>query len=184
MKTLLLLLAALPVSGQELVLADFASGPAQADGWAWEYFSDRVMGGRSDLASPGVTGEGEQRALRLAGTVNTRGGGFIQARLGKERGVADLSAWKGVEVVVQAPPGGSYFLHVRTAETLVPWSYFQAPLDVTGGRVTLRIPWTSLTGAGVGSRKLDPRTVRSVALVAAFEDFEADLLMYRISLYP
>ena len=142
------------------------------------------LGGRSDLVSPGVTGEGAQKALRLAGTVNTRGGGFIQASLGRERGVADLSEWQGVEVAVQAPAGGSYFLHVRTTGNLVPWSYYQAPLEATGDRVTLRIPWTSLAGVSVGSRKPDTRSVRSIALVAAFKDFEADLLIYRISLHP
>lgn len=181
---ILLLLAALPLGGQELVLADFASALPQADGWAWEYFSDRVMGGRSDLGVTGVTGEGEDRALRLAGKVVTRGGGFLQVRLARERGVADLGAWKGVEVTLSAPPGGSYFLHVRTKDTVLPWSYYQAPLEATGGRVTLRIPWTSLGGVSVGSRKPDTRSVRSIALVAGFEDFEADLSIYRISLYP
>lgn len=183
MKTLLLL-AALPLGAQELALADFPAGLTRAEGWEWEYFSDRVMGGRSDLGETGVTGEGQDRALRLQGTVVTRGGGFLQVRLGRESGVADLGAWKGVEVTVDAPPGGAYFLHVRTKDTVLPWSYYQAPLPVAGDRVTLRIPWTSLSAVSVGARRPDITTVRSIALVAAFQDFEADLSLYRISLYP
>lgn len=182
MKSLLLLLA-LPLGSQEMVLADFPAGMTQADGWTWEYFSDRVMGGRSDLAAPDIAGAGGDKALRLAGTVNTKGGGFIQVRLRREKGQADLSAWKGVEVTVEALPGGSYFLHVRTSDNRMPWSYYGAPLEWLGGKVTLRIPWSSFEGASVGRRELRPESLSSVALVAAEKDFQADLLIYRISLY-
>jgi len=49
---LLMLLMAFPAASQEMILADFPSGMPQAGGWKWEYFSDRVMGGRSDLIPP------------------------------------------------------------------------------------------------------------------------------------
>ena len=91
----------------------------QADGWTWEYFSDRVMGGRSELVPPGIMGAGSDRALHLSGTVNTKGGGFIQARIRREKGAVDASSWKGIEATIE-------------------WR---------GGKATLRIPWSSFEGA-------------------------------------
>ncbi len=180
---LMLLLAALPLGSQELILADFPAGVVQDDGWAWESFSDRVMGGRSDLVPPGITGEGDDRALRLAGTVNTKGGGFIQVRLRRERGTIDASSWKGIEVTLAAPAGGAYFLHVRTADNRMPWSYYGAPLEWPGGKVTLRIPWSRFEGVSTGRRELRAEVLTSVALVAAEKDFTADLAVTRITLY-
>ena len=49
---LFMLLMAFPVASQQMILVDFPGGMSQADGWKWEYFSDRLMGGRSDLVPP------------------------------------------------------------------------------------------------------------------------------------
>jgi energy-converting hydrogenase Eha subunit G len=84
---LIVLVLALPPGAEELVLADFTAGVVQASGWAWEFFSDRVMGGQSNLDQPG-------------GAVNTKGGGFIQVRIRRTQGVLDASEWKGIEATV------------------------------------------------------------------------------------
>jgi energy-converting hydrogenase Eha subunit G len=97
---LIVLVLALPPGAEELVLADFTAGVVQASGWAWEFFSDRVMGGRSGLDQPVVLGSGSDRALPLAGAVNTKGGGFIQVRIRRTQGVLDASEWKGIEATV------------------------------------------------------------------------------------
>jgi len=152
---MLLLFVALPLSSQAMILADFPAGMPQADGWTWEYFSDRVMGGRSELVPPGITGAGGDRVLRLSGTVNTKGGGFIQARIRREKGAVDASSWKGIEATIEWP----------------------------GGKATLRIPWSSFEGASAGRRELRPESLQSVALVAGEKDFQADLSIYRISFY-
>jgi len=180
---MLLLFVALPLSSQAMMLADFPAGMPQADGWTWEYFSDRVMGGRSELVPPGITGAGGDRALRLSGTVNTKGGGFIQARIRREKGAVDASSWKGIEATIEARAGGAYFLHVRTSDNRMPWSYYGAPLAWPGGKATLRIPWSSFEGASAGRRELRPESLQSVALVAGEKDFQADLSIYRISFY-
>ena len=174
---------AFPVASQEMILVDFPGGMPQADGWKWEYFSDRVMGGRSDLVPPAITGAGADQALRLSGKVDTRGGGFLLARIRHERGPVDASAYKGVEVTIEAPAGGSYFLHLRTADTRAPWSCYDAPLEWPGGKTTLRVPWSSFKGENTGRRIIRLEALQSVALVAAWKDFQADLLIYRLSYY-
>jgi len=180
---LILLALAVPLGAQDLVLADFPAGVTQTSGWTWEFFSDRVMGGRSDLEQPVISGSGSDRALRLAGAVNTKGGGFIQVRLRRTPGILDAAEWKGIEATLEAAPGGAYFVHARTADTRMPWSYYVAPLAWPGGRVTLRIPWSAFEGVSVGRVTIRPELIQSVALVAADRDFAADLRIYRLSFY-
>lgn len=110
-------------------------------------------------------------------------GGFIQVRLRHEKGRVDASPRSGIEITVDAVPGGAYFVHLRTSQTSMPWSYFGAPLEWPGGKVTLRIPWSASAGVSMGNRALNPETPRSVAIVAAERDFQADIRIYRLSLY-
>ena len=169
--------------GRDLVLSDFPAGLAQAPGWVWEGFADTVMGGNSSLANPGIVNTPTGPAYRLAGKVVTKGGGFIQVRLDHPSGRFDASDYAGVEVVLDAPPGGSYFVFVRTRDNLFPWSYYGALLDLPGGIRTLRLPWSSFEGQSTLRKTIRPDRLSNVALVAAFKDFEPDLKIYRVSLY-
>jgi hypothetical protein len=88
-----------------------------------------------------------------------------------------------VEVVLDAPPGGNYFVFVRTKDNLFPWSYYGALLDLPGGMRTLRLPWSAFEGQSTLRKTIRPDRLSNVALVAAFKDFEPDLKIYRVSLY-
>ncbi len=174
---------ALPLSAQGLLLSDFQAGLSSAPGWSWQGFADRVMGGRSDLVEPGIVNTPEGLALRLAGKVVTRGGGFIQVRLEKEGERFDASPYAGVELVLSAPPGGRYYVFLRTKDNVFPWSYYGALLELGPGVQTVRLPWSAFK-AESSMRKV-PRVqfLESVALVAAYLDFEPDLKIYRVGLY-
>jgi hypothetical protein len=170
-------------STQDLVLSDFPARLPQAQGWVWEGFADTVMGGNSSLTSPGVVNTPAGPAYRLAGKVVTRGGGFIQVRLDHKAGPFDASAYAGVEVVVDAPAGGSYYVFVRTRDNLFPWSYYGALLDLPGGMRTIRLPWNAFEAQSTLRKTIRPDRLGNVALVAAYKDFEPDLKIYRVSLY-
>ncbi len=178
---------AMPLAAENLVLADFPSGLYQTAGWRWVAFTDRVMGGRSDLDSPVLVRTSEGDALRLAGTVVTRGGGFIQARLEHEKGPFDGSVYRGVEVTLGAPPGGSYYVFVRTRDNALPWSYYRAPVHTVGDRISsagiIRVPWEDFQGVSTRASRLRPQSLTSIALVAGFADFDSDLNIYRVALY-
>lgn len=174
---------ALPVFSQGLILADYGAGVLNAPGWKWTGFADRVMGGRSDLMQPSVVETPQGKALRLAGKVVTKGGGFIQVRLGHQGGKFDASMYAGVELVVSAPPGGRYFTFLRTADNFFPWSYYAAPLDLNGSVQTIRLPWSSFKAEAVDVQSPRVKNLESLALVAGFLDFEADLKIYRLGLY-
>ncbi|MFH2113002.1 MAG: CIA30 family protein [Spirochaetota bacterium] len=170
-------------SSQDLVLSDFPTGLAQATGWVWEGFADTVMGGNSRLASPGIVNTPAGPAYRMTGQVVTKGGGFIQVRLDHPAGRFDASTYMGVEVVLDAPAGGSYYVFLRTKDNLFPWSYYGALLDLPGGKQTIRLPWNSFEAKSTLRRIIRTDRLLNVALVAAFKDFEPDLKIYRVNLY-
>jgi hypothetical protein len=168
---------------QDFVLADFPAGLAQAPGWQWEGFADRVMGGKSDLVSPGIVNTPDGPAYRLAGKVITKGGGFIQVRLDRLAGPFNASDFSGVEVIVDAPAGGKYYVFLRTRDNFFPWSYYGALLDLPGGRRTIRLPWTAFKAEATLRRDVRTTGIANVALVAAYLDFEPDLKIYRVAFY-
>lgn len=101
-----------------LLLDDFhRDDDRSALGTHWEGFSDRVMGGRSDMAVD-YRDSDLGRVLHMQGQVRLDNrGGFIQARLplDAEGGSFDASAWQGVCIKVRGAPG-PYFLHLRTRQ--------------------------------------------------------------------
>ncbi len=168
---------------ENLVLADFGENLIAEPGWEWQGFSDRVMGGRSDIEHVRLIGTQEGTALQLSGRVVTRGGGFIQVRLLHEQGNFDASSYAGIEVEVLAPAGGSYYLFARTRDNRLPWSYYGAQLEVPETRSVLRIPWSAFLGQATLRNSIRPQMLSSIALVAAYDDFFADLHIFRVSLY-
>jgi len=102
---------------------------------------------KSDLASPGIVNTPSGPGYRLSGKVITKGGGFIQVRLDWPDGPFDASDYRGVEVVVDAPAGGKYFVFLRTRD-----NFFVGPVD----EVVHRLPdpgyreGVELAGAGEG----------------------------------
>ncbi|TVR06374.1 MAG: hypothetical protein EA403_00900 [Spirochaetaceae bacterium] len=172
-----------PLPGQSLVLSNLGASPSEAQGWVWEAFADTVMGGSSELSPPIVLDLDEGKALLLAGRVVTRGGGFIQVRLKYDARSFDASGYSGVEIDLSSPNEGSYFIFLRTRDSLFPWSYYGAPVRPTDRRTTIRIPWSSFSAQSTLRTTLRPDRLTSIAMTAAFEDFNALLHIYRVGLY-
>lgn len=119
----------------------------------------------------------------MTGQVVTKGGGFIQVRLDHPDGRFDASTYTGVEVVLDAPEDGNYFVFLRTKDNIFPWSYYGALLDLPGGIRTIRLPWTAFEAKSTLRKTIRTDRLLNVALVAAFKDFEPDLKIYRVSLF-
>ncbi len=170
-------------AGETLLLSDLSSSRLSETGWEWQGFADTVMGGNSSLNSPRIIVTPEGRALNLSGEVVTKGGGFIQVRLKHEDGPFDASAYSGVEIELQAPQPEGYYVFVRTRDNVFPWSYYGFKLHVRENRTTIRIPWEAFKAEAMLRRQLRPELLTSVAVVAAYQDFNADLNIYKVSLY-
>lgn len=149
----------------------------------WSGFTDRVMGGSSDMDDLEILEEGGRRFLRIAGRVRLEnGGGFIQARADFPSLRLDASGWKGLEIVARAEEG-RYQVHLRTPRCVLPWSFYGAPLVPAPGWGELRVPFDVFSGAAVPPGPFETGSILSLGLLAAGEAFEARLDVARISLF-
>lgn len=159
------------------VIDDFTAQPEMR----WRFFSDRVMGGESS-GQVAFMQEDAQPFARMTGHVSTANrGGFIQMRL-------DLSApppadTVGIRLVVRGN-GQRYFVHLRTAGTVLPWQYYQAGFDVRESWQEIRLPLAEFRASGAMLRA-QPRapSLSSVAVVAYGRDHDARIDLREIGFY-
>ena len=163
-----------------LLLDDFKRTDGRsALGTEWRAFTDRVMGGVSEMDARLIdTDRGP--ALRIAGPVRLENnGGFIQARLAlAERGTLDAGRFDAVRIVVRGRPG-AYYLHLRTPQTRRPWQYYRAELPVEEAWQERTIPVDAFSGKSIGGAP-DFSRLRSLAVVAYGEAFDAELEVARL----
>lgn len=166
-----------------LLLDDFGRDDGRsAIGTEWRAFTDRVMGGVSEMNTDIVDSD-RGPALRMTGEVRLdNNGGFIQARLplGDNGRTLDASRFDAVRVTVRGTPG-SYFLHLRTPDTRRPWQYYRAELPVDAEWSERTIRFEAFTGKSIGGSP-DFSQLKSIAVVAYGEAFEADIRVARLEL--
>jgi hypothetical protein len=165
-----------------LLLDDFSSPGESAIGTRWEGFTDRVMGGMSDMQA-GYARDGDASVLRMTGSVSLENnGGFIQVRMPlASRGTLDASGYSGVSLEVRAAPG-DYYLHIRTRSTRLPWQYFEARIEAGQEWSTVNIPFASFDAQSTLSH-MNTAQLRSIAIVGGKAEFDADISVRRIEFY-
>ncbi len=166
-----------------LLLDDFRNRSGTAViGTEWQGLTDRVMGGRSDMQA-GVVETDRGPALQLRGQVRlANNGGFIQSRLplSGPGAALDASAWAGFAVTLRGVPG-PYYLHVRSADTRLPWQHYRAHLPVEADWQRVVVPFTAFYPQRL-NKPLDPQRLHAVAVVAYGEAFEAHVEIARLEL--
>ena len=166
-----------------LLIDDFSREDGRsALGTEWRAFTDRVMGGVSRGSASRDT-LATLPCLRLRGEVSLENrGGFIQVALplGGARGPLDAGGYRGFRITV-AGNGRTYSIHLRTADTRMPWQYYQAPSPPpkAGTRSRFRSP----PFAARPQRPARPVTPQRVAIAAAKWEGAADVAIARIYLY-
>lgn len=167
----------------DLLLDDFGRDDGRsAIGTVWQGFTDRVMGGLSEMRAARIVTE-RGPALALAGRVRLENnGGFIQARLPlAERGkVLDARAYGAFRLELRGAPG-AWYLHLRTPDCRRPWQYYKAELPVTDTWTTVEVPLDAFTGKCLAAT-LDRARLSSVAVVAYGEAFDAEIEISRLEL--
>jgi hypothetical protein len=160
-------------------------GRSNFSGTQWQGFADSVMGGVSRINAR-YESENNESYLRMSGKVSLdNNGGFIQTRLFLDpRGrPVDLSKYNGIRMKVRGQ-GDSYFIHVRTDRTAMPWAYYAAPIRVTENWQDVNISFSDFRSKGMAlSSRLNTKRIRSLAVVAAWKNFNADISIAEISLY-
>jgi hypothetical protein len=140
---------------------------------SWTYVSDQVMGGKSEGGARIESVDG-QPVLRLTGDVSTANrGGFIQSRITLQNPPPQNA--QGVALRVRGN-GEGYFVHLRTAGTVLPWQYYQAPFTTTADWTEVQIPFSTFAPSGALLRgAIKPDSIRSLGIVAYGRDHRADI---------
>jgi hypothetical protein len=176
-----LLLAAALVLPAQVHAQDALPELSLSDPAGWDYFSDQVMGGVSEgRASFGQVDS--QPVLRLTGKVSTANrGGFIQARI--KLGAGLPASAQGVVMSVRGN-NQTYFVHLRTTRTVLPWQFYQASFDAPDTWTEVRIPFGDFAPYGrLLGQSFDVRSVRSLAIAAFGRDHTADLSIRAVGFY-
>ena len=80
--------------------------------------------------------------------------------------------------------GQQYYLHLRTAGTLLPWQYYQASFASTSDWQTVRVPLSDFVRSGNWlSKAIRASSIRSIGIVAYGRDHSADLQIAEIGFY-
>lgn len=166
-----------------LLIDDFSKpNPISVLETEWNCFTDRVMGGVSN-ASHSFEEEDGKHYIRLRGDVSLENnGGFVQTALPlTQNGVLDASEYEGIRLTVRGN-GERYQIHLKNSQTRLPWQYFYAPFQTSENWKTLELPFSKFEPDRLNA-KLDPSTLKRVAIVAIGREFEADVSVSHIEFY-
>jgi hypothetical protein len=151
-------------------------------GASWRCFTDQVMGGISKAMLKADIFDGKP-CLRLTGDVSlANNGGFVQMAVDlSETVVLNLAGYAGVRLEVRGN-GETYNVHLRTADTQLPWQSYRASFLTSPVWQIIDLPFRQFEPHRI-SRPLDLRLVRRLALVAIGRAFKADICLASIWIY-
>ena len=146
----------------------------------WEFITDQVMGGISS-GNYEFLEENEINFLRMTGEVSLENnGGFIQVR--KKNANSKEIIFKGISLNARGN-NSDYYVHIRTSFTLLPWQYYQAKFSVTREWEVHNLDLKDFKRSGILlPRKINPKNIKSLALVAFGREYKVKLDVSDISL--
>ena len=148
----------------------------------WNFITDQVMGGVS-TGKFKVEKVNGVMCYRMIGDVSTKNnGGFIQirAKLNPEINSKD---YDGVYVKVYANKK-NYNIHLRTDLTLAPWQYYSYTFFSSEKWVIIRAPFIEFKKSNFYQPKsILGQNIKSIGLVAGFDDFKSDVCLAEIGFY-
>ena len=144
----------------------------------WKYISDNVMGGIS-------TGEVhyQENVATLTGNVSTENnGGFIQI-MTKMSPSINISDYKGIYLKVFGN-NKKYYIFIRTPLTIAPWQYYSFDFISPNKWQEIKAPFLEFEKSNFYQpKKLSNQKIKSIGLVAAFDNFQSDICLGEIGLY-
>ena len=167
-----------------MIIDDFSSSLAhKTPAKEWEFITDGVMGGLSTGKMDFSKHDGRS-SLHMTGSVSLENnGGFIQARLNLNRGQKYFNAafFDGIQLNAKGN-SEEYAIHFRTADTLLPWQYYQASFKTDGIWQTIKIPFKEFKPFSL-NRPLDISKLKTIAVAAIKKKFQADIYIDNIVFY-
>ncbi len=148
----------------------------------WIFITDQVMGGLSSGSFEAEEIDGS-KCYRMTGNVSTKNnGGFIQIRT-KLKPEINTNNYKGIFIKVYGNEK-NYSLHLRTPLTLAPWQYYSYSFFSTNRWTEIKAPFIEFKKSNFYQPKsILNQKIKSIGLVAGFEDFNADICLSEIGFY-
>ena len=145
----------------------------------WKMITDQVMGGISQ-GQFNYQKIGDDNAVILTGSVSIKNnGGFIQIR--RNLNHVNLNKVKKLTIIAKGNDE-KYFIHLRTAFTVLPWQYYQSPFVVENSFKSFVLPLNDFKKSGyLLPTRINPNNIKSIAIVAFGKDYNADLTVKEIS---
>jgi len=166
-----------------LIIDDRSSGDLRStSGNEWRLVTDSVMGGVT-TGRLKITELQDFPCLRMQGAVSLENnGGFLQATLNLPRSVVvNVANYSGFLLQVYGN-NEQYNLHLRTADTTLPWQSYRASFNATPKWQELYIPFTDFIPYRI-DRTLNVKRLTRIGVVAIGRAFAADLCVGKIALY-
>jgi len=169
-------------NSQKMIL-DNLSKPGQTfQGQKWFFVTDKVMGGLSE-GEIRLQKIGNISCYRMTGNITTKNnGGFIQIRAMISPNI-HVSKFKGVYLKVFGN-NKNYNLHIRTGLTVAPWQYYGFSFFSSDKWLEIRAPFEEFKKSNFYQpKKLSNQKIKSIGLVAGFDDFKSDICLSEIGFY-
>ena len=144
----------------------------------WKMITDQVMGGISQ-GQFNYQKIGDDNAVILTGSVSIKNnGGFIQIR----RNLDDVNLNNVKKVTIIAKGNDEkYFIHLRTAFTVLPWQYYQSSFFVENDFKSFVLPLIDFKKSGyLLPKRINPNNIKSIAIVAFGKKYNAELIVKEI----
>ena len=179
---ILFLLCQSNVSSKDMILDQLKNPKLTNQSQEWNFITDQVMGGVSTGKFMVENVDGVM-CYRMTGDVSTRNnGGFIQIRA-KLNPEINSNDYDGVYLIVYGNEK-NYNLHLRTGLTLAPWQYYSYTFATTRNWSEIRAPFKQFKKSNFYQPKsLLGQNIKSVGLVAGFDDFKSDICLSEIGFY-
>jgi peptide methionine sulfoxide reductase msrA/msrB len=163
-----------------MLIDDFSSmGGKNNFGTKWEFISDRASSGKIDFVS-----EDERSCLHLTGTTFLANNvGIIQAvtSFNPKGRSFDARRFTGVKLFVKGN-SRQYAVNLRTADTRLARQFYQAVFSTNGQWQEIKIPFTQFRPYYL-TNPPNTRTLKSIAIVVAGREFEADIFVDDVAFY-
>ncbi len=170
------------VYSEDMILDQLKNPKITNQSQKWNFITDQVMGGVSTgkFIVENVNGVA---CYRMTGDVSTKNnGGFIQMRTKLSPEISSKD-YDGVYIKVYGNEK-NYNLHLRTGLTLAPWQYYSYTFTTTKNWIEIRAPFEQFKKSNFYQPKsILGQNIKSVGLVAGFDDFKSDICLSEIGFY-
>tara|TARA_B100000965_G_C19547010_1_gene738327 strand:+ start:817 stop:1314 length:498 start_codon:yes stop_codon:yes gene_type:complete len=165
-----------------MILDNLQNPGITSQGQRWSFFTDGVMGGLSKGKAE-ITEINNVACYRMTGNVTTENnGGFIQIRTPINPEI-DAANHDGIYLKIYGN-NKKYSLHIRTPFTLAPWQYYFYKFEAKNNWMEIKVPFNKFEKSNFYQpKKLPNQKLKTIGLVAGFDNFKADVCLAEIGFY-